>query len=234
MAQALLSLEEVLEQAHQIGLEVSERTFRYYAVLGLLPSPVKRPEGDARVHYYPPEILDRLRQIRHLQAQGHSLKQVKKLLLEASSGDKQSPLLKALSEGQWTQACQRFLHGPGSRSSAQGLVLELLNLAGQSVEGLSSRELEPCLRHLGQWHQAQGRHRPNFSAAAVARNPALEILLERTQSVDSEGLPVLARAQSRMVETLRNLSAGRHLEECGQALQDLDRLLSGYLGLLRP
>ena len=73
----LLTLEDVLREASTVGLELTERTFRYYTVLGLFPRPVKRPTADGRVHFYPPEILDRLREIKRLQTEGFSLKQIK-------------------------------------------------------------------------------------------------------------------------------------------------------------
>lgn len=77
-----LTAPEVIAAAAQRGLEISERTFRYYGVVGLLPRPLKRPHGDedARVHYYPADIVDRLVRIRTLQAQGYSLKQIKSWL----------------------------------------------------------------------------------------------------------------------------------------------------------
>ena len=79
MTESPLTLPQVLAAAGQRGLELTERTFRYYAVVGLIPRPLKRPSGDedARVHYYASDIVDRLMQIRTLQAQGYSLKQIK-------------------------------------------------------------------------------------------------------------------------------------------------------------
>ena len=43
-----LSLEEVLAESARLGVELSERTFRYYCVLGLMPRPVKLP-GDEQM-----------------------------------------------------------------------------------------------------------------------------------------------------------------------------------------
>lgn len=79
MDQTLLTLEDVLAGAEAASLDLSERTFRYYAVLGLLPRPVRRPSGseDARVAWYPAAIMQRLLDIRSLQTQGYSLKQIK-------------------------------------------------------------------------------------------------------------------------------------------------------------
>lgn len=229
MESELLSLEEVLQQAEQLGLEVSERTFRYYAVLGLLPRPLKRPNTDARVHYYQPDILDRLSQIRNLQAQGHSLKQVKKHL--EASGQSKPALVRALAEGQFQQACQRFLTGPPTREAAHILVHELFTQTGQSAQSLATRDLEACVRQLCQWHRRQ-RPTSQFCASQVAQSPALQALLEKTRLVDTQGLPLLAQAQARLASALADLAAGQQIELAEKTIGDIDRLLSGYAGLL--
>lgn len=79
MPEEFLTVEDVLDRARSLGIDLSERTFRYYSVMGLLPRPSKLP-GDGRVHQYPPTILARLEEIRRLQAGGLPLKQIKKHL----------------------------------------------------------------------------------------------------------------------------------------------------------
>ncbi len=75
----LLTMEEAVAVAASQGLEISQRTFRYYAVMGLLPPSSQSPSGteDGRVNYYPPDVVDRLLTIRRLQAEGYSLKQIR-------------------------------------------------------------------------------------------------------------------------------------------------------------
>ena len=80
-----LDLDEILERANQMGLKLTERTFRYYGVLGLLPHPVKGAE-DARVRYYPETVLETLQTIRELQQEGYSLKQIKRQLEHLEAG----------------------------------------------------------------------------------------------------------------------------------------------------
>lgn len=219
----LLTLEEVLARCEQQGLEVSERTFRYYAVLGLLPRPVKRPDGDARVHYYEPHVLERLAEIRKLQADGHSLKQVKKLL--ESSGER-PPLLRALADGRWQEACRRYLSGPGTRQAALELTQEWLALAGLSPQSMTDRELENCLRHLGQMYGGGGTAR---SLYGVAGHAALPGLMQKVEAVDTEGFPLARKAQSRLLNALEQLAQGRQLESCARSLDELDRWLAGLL-----
>jgi DNA-binding transcriptional MerR regulator len=211
----LLSLEDVLAECEKLGLEVSERTFRYYSVLGLLPRPVKRPpgSGDARVHYYEPSILDRLRQIRNLQAEGHSLKQVKKLL-EATTA--QSPLLRALADGRFQQACQQFLQSPAGqiRESSSQFIRSLQNLAGDSGGDPSTREFEACLRQLTLWHAQQG---------AVPRSEApgrLGQLAEKVRALPCGDGPA-RQVQTRLLEMLKS---GAQLD--AEKLLALRRLLT--------
>lgn len=129
MNDTLLTLEDVLRQAGGIGLDLSERTFRYYSVMGLLPKPIKRPggSGDARVHYYGEDIMQRLQEIRSLQQQGYSLKQIKDYFRvaahvpqprsEAANEDDDArtlpsdaqTLLRAFSSPQMAEASRNFL-----------------------------------------------------------------------------------------------------------------------------
>lgn len=196
MESGLLSLEDVLAESEKLELDVSERTFRYYAVLGLLPRPVKRPpgSGDARVHYYEPSILERLRQIRSLQAEGHSLKQVKKLL-EAATG--QSPLVRALADGRFQQVCQQFLQAPASqlREASAQLIRQLQTISGDNGGEPSSREFEACLRQLGQWHSQQ-------TAAPRPESPnRLGQLADRVRSLECDSGPS-RQVQARLLELL--------------------------------
>ena len=194
MESGLLSLEDVLAECERLALDVSERTFRYYSVLGLLPRPVKRPpgSGDARVHYYEPSILERLRQIRSLQADGHSLKQVKKLL-EATTG--QSPLIRSLADGRFQQVCQQFLESPSSqvRESAAQFLRQMQTLTADSGGEPTPRELESCLRQLALWHSQQ--------QAAPPVQPPTQPLVERVRTLNLPEGPA-RQVQARLLELL--------------------------------
>ena len=198
MESGLLSLEDVLLEAEKLELEVSERTFRYYAVLGLLPRPVKRPpgSGDARVHFYEPSILDRLRQIRSLQAEGHSLKQVKKLL-ELTTG--QSPVLRAVADGRFQATCQQFLQAPVTRESVAQFLHQLQKLTGENVAEPSTREFEACLRQLTLWHSQQQQQVP-----VPGR---LQALGEKVRDLKCHE-PRSLRVQGRLVELIQQARLG--------------------------
>jgi DNA-binding transcriptional MerR regulator len=142
--ETLLTLEDVLREAQGIGLDLSERTFRYYSVMGLLPKPIKRPggSGDARVHYYGQDIMQRLQDIRSLQSQGYSLKQIKDYFRVAvhvpqpraeSAGEDEDgrtlpsdaqTLLRAFSSPQMAEASRNFL-----ATATQNLTEETLRQA---------------------------------------------------------------------------------------------------------
>lgn len=201
MESGLLSLEDVLAECERLELDVSERTFRYYAVLGILPRPVKRPpgSGDARVHYYEPSILERLRQIRSLQADGHSLKQVKKLL-EATTG--QSPLVRSLADGRFQQVCQQFLQSPAAqvREAAAQFLRQMQSLTADSGGEPSSREFENCLRQLALWHAQQ--QAPVSSPPLIERVRALSFAEGPARQVQSRLLELLHRGGSPDRESL--------------------------------
>lgn len=208
-------MEDVLLEAEKLELEVSERTFRYYAVLGLLPRPVKRPpgSGDARVHFYEPSILDRLRQIRSLQAEGHSLKQVKKML-ESTTG--QSPLLRAVADGRFQGACQLFLQAPATRESVRQFLHQLASMAGENVSESSARDFEACLRQLTLWQSQQPQS--HGSGRGVSR---LEQIVEAVR-----GLAGLSESGQKIRARLLDLLAHRGAPDAEELLNLRRALLS--------
>jgi DNA-binding transcriptional MerR regulator len=71
-----LTRAEVLGRLEQIGLNVSERTLRYWEAEGVLPAPTVEKEGKPGV--YPWWILDLIWQVRRLQNEGHALAVIKR------------------------------------------------------------------------------------------------------------------------------------------------------------
>lgn len=78
MSPEFLTLPDLVAKAAALGLDVSDRTVRFYVSKGLLPAPVKSPfEGaDGRVAWFPAHALRRLRRIAQLKAQGLTLEQI--------------------------------------------------------------------------------------------------------------------------------------------------------------
>ena len=184
-----LTLEDVLREAAGLDLDLSERTFRYYSVLGLLPRPVKRPHGDARIHYYPREILTRLQEIRKLQNEGYSLKQIKGFGAAPADDEGPSPagspavarplaqaLLRSFVQQLPQQTAQRFLarstnqDEAGLREAALDYCAELLGMVVDPAEArtavreaasaLPPGELERLLKPLREWRDREATQRP--------------------------------------------------------------------------
>lgn len=107
-----LSFPKFLEQAQQLGLDVSERTLNYYIGRGLLPKPIKRPfvGADGRVAYLPVDALKQLRKILKLKDEGLKLEQIRRTL-EGKGSAPGDPLEK---ESWQRELVFRFLrHLPG-------------------------------------------------------------------------------------------------------------------------
>ena len=83
------TMEDVLQIAKDLALDIDERTFKYYLSLEIISKPVKNPfpEGDKRIKFYPATVVDQLKRIFQLKSRGFSLKQIKKLLLQEKSKD---------------------------------------------------------------------------------------------------------------------------------------------------
>lgn len=83
------TMEEVLQIAKDLALDIDERTFKYYLSLEIIGKPVKNPfpDGDKRIKFYPASVIDQLKRVFQLKNRGFSLKQIKKLILEEKSKD---------------------------------------------------------------------------------------------------------------------------------------------------
>lgn len=210
-----LTLEDVLREAVHLGLELSERTFRYYNVLGLLPRPVKLPSGDARVHYYPREILTRLQDIRKLQNEGYSLKQIKAFFSVAPEKPeapavqpRSSPaaaLLESFAKQLPKQAAQRFLAravGKGEeafREAALDYYAELLGMVGErgaaeAIAALSPLELERLLKPLRDWRDREAGKRRSGGLSLTRR--LRQLALDKLEGKAAPGPELESYAQA--------------------------------------
>ena len=48
MARDYLTQDELLEQARELGLDISKRTLKFYTTRGLVPKPEKKPKPDKK------------------------------------------------------------------------------------------------------------------------------------------------------------------------------------------
>lgn len=81
------TMEEVLDLARELALDIDERTFKYYLSLDIISKPVKNPypQGDKRIKFYPSMVMEQLKRIFQLKSRGFSLKQIKKLMQDEES-----------------------------------------------------------------------------------------------------------------------------------------------------
>ena len=78
-----LTLAELLSELHSTGVQIEERTVRYWTSRGLLPRPVKKPfrGADGRVGYYPSSTLNTIADVLRLQDEGWKIEQIRKFVL---------------------------------------------------------------------------------------------------------------------------------------------------------
>lgn len=82
----LLTQPEFIDEAKSAGINMPERTLRYYITLGLLPPPQKIP-GNGNVGYWDRKLLSRITTINELTREGESLESIKSILSSAQASD---------------------------------------------------------------------------------------------------------------------------------------------------
>jgi DNA-binding transcriptional MerR regulator len=97
LRRGLLSTEELIRELGRLGIDISERTIKFYVSHDLLPKPRKDSSGkrDRRVVFFHEEAVRAVQEIRRLQGQGFTLDQIKKFLTGA-----EDPQLRALADEQ--------------------------------------------------------------------------------------------------------------------------------------
>ncbi|MEW6277933.1 MAG: MerR family transcriptional regulator [Candidatus Eremiobacterota bacterium] len=148
MARDYLTLSELYEQAQELGLELSERTLKYYMARGLLPKPEKAPfpDADGRVSYFHRDSLKRVRRIVQLKNQGLTLDQIRKVLER-----KETEPLKQLTspEDDWRrQVAFRYLHQHGGEEARRARMEFLASVLGTDREDLLQRSARRYLARL--------------------------------------------------------------------------------------
>lgn len=134
MARDYLSQDELLEQARELGLDLTERTLKFYTSRGLVPRPEKKPfpTADGRVAYFHRDALRRLRRIEQLKAQGFKLEQIRKLL-DQKGGESLRSLGPA--EEDWRrQVAFRYLHHQAGDEGRRARVEFLASVLGTDQE----------------------------------------------------------------------------------------------------
>lgn len=139
MARDYLTQEELLDQARELGLDLSERTLKFYTTRGLVPKPEKKPfpSADGRVAYFHKDALRRLRRIEQLKSQGFKLEQIRKLL-EQKGGESLRQLGPA--EEDWRrQVAFRYLHLQAGEEGRRARVEFLASVLDTEQEDILQR-----------------------------------------------------------------------------------------------
>ena len=76
----LLTREELLDRLAAEGLPVTGNQLRYWQTAGLVPYPIRRRLGQAVYAYYPAWMVELVRGLIDLRAQGHTLPQIRAIL----------------------------------------------------------------------------------------------------------------------------------------------------------
>ena len=140
---ALLTIDELA-----LSADMTVRTTRYYASLGLLPPPVRR----GRMAYYGPAHLARLQLVRALQDHGFTLAAIERYLadvpMEATVQDLsvQRALLTAWKPSQWEEVTRRELDERAGRRLSPADLDWLLTAGAVRRGGAGGWQTLPILR----------------------------------------------------------------------------------------
>jgi DNA-binding transcriptional MerR regulator len=98
-----LSQEELLYALEHEGMEVAERTIRFWISKGVLEPPLRKPfkHADGRKKYFPTRVVGEIADILRLQEEGWKLTQIKKRL--------RSPVKASASDGTGAEELARLL-----------------------------------------------------------------------------------------------------------------------------
>lgn len=106
-----LTQDELLKELEGRGIDLPERTFRFWVAKNVLDGPVKKPYrgADGRVGFYPREILKLIPEVLRLQEEGWKLRQIRQRLSEPSEPTKTVPAASLEPSESGQQWAERYL-----------------------------------------------------------------------------------------------------------------------------
>lgn len=107
-----LSQEELIRELKQAGIDLSERTLRYWVAREVLPTPLKKPYrgADGRIGYFPRTTLTLIPQILKLQQEGWKLSQIPAQLAALTEPSKTTRSTASLPQEEAQEWATRYLH----------------------------------------------------------------------------------------------------------------------------
>ncbi len=237
----LLTSEQVVAEARKLGVEISQRTLKFYVSQGLLPHPERHPSDsvDKRVLFFPARVLGILAEIRRLQESGLTLQQIRRYLAGNARPDLQVLARESNSEG--SRIAEQVVKALFSQEVSQAYqdFLTLPAEAGdQAVRQLGREFYERVLQALIGARQARHLVARTFDRLTPAQwerklAPLLQLRARHSGRRAGTGGNVLART---LTSHLRDL-AGRIREgqnpeaELAQVKARLERLTLKYAGV---
>jgi len=237
----LLTSEQVVAEARKTGVEVSERTLKFYVSQGLVPPPERHPSStvDRRVLFYAARVPGILTEIRRLQESGLSLQQIRQVLAGSARPDLQTLTRKSDSEGPRIaeKVVQALLSQEVGRAYQDFLALPA-DADDQVIRQSGMEFYERVLRALVGARRARQLVTRTFARLTPAQwdrrlAPLLQLRARHSGSRAGAGGNVLGRT---LTSRLRELAA-RILEgqvpdaEMAQVRARLDRLAAKYAGV---
>jgi len=223
-----LSFPKFLEQAQQLGLDVSERTLNYYIGRGLLPKPIKRPfvGADGRVAYLPVDALKQLRKILKLKDEGLKLEQIRRTL----EGKGSAPSDPAEKDSWQRELVFRFLrHLPGGHYKPARLLVAT-RLSGNQrlqVEDLKVYQIATLAPLVGEEEATRWVHQFYLQLPERELHKHLHAVtrehLQRGQ--DGEIGDIFQRVRQSVVDHMLNRLTSQQLEDYLEALSSRLRQL---------
>jgi len=237
----LLTSEQVIAEARKLGVEISQRTLKFYVSQGLVPHPERHPSGtvDKRVLFFNGRTPAILAEIRRLQESGLTLQQIGQYLAGSAQLDLQVLAQEANSDG--SKIAEKVVQALLSREVGQAYqdFLTLPAEAGDQVVRQLGREFyERVLQALIGTRRAKhlvARTFDQFTPTQWERklSPLLQLRARHSGPRSGTGGNVLGRT---LTSHLREL-AGRIREgqtpdtELAQVKARLERLTSKYSGV---
>ncbi len=237
----LLTSEQVIAEARQRGVEISERTLKYYVSQGLVPHPERHPSStvDRRVLFYTAGVPEVLTEIRRLQESGLTLQQIRQFLAGSARPDLQTLARESDPEGPRSaeKVVQALLSQEVARAYQDFLTLPA-EATDQVLRQAGKEFYERVLRALVGARRARQLVARTFSRLTPAQwdrklAPLLQLRARQSGARTGTGGNVLGRT---LTSRLRDL-ATRILEgqtpdaEIAQVRGRLDRLAAKYAGV---
>ena len=252
MSSHYLTFEELQYALEHEGLEVQERTIRFWIAKGVLEKPLRKPfkHADGRARYFPRKVVAEIMELLRLQEAGWKLKQIKSRLrapvkvtqneLPTAEGMAKLLLSDYLNNGESRDKVRAFQAAdpstPQWRRLRNFLVARLSRFVGRKqavrsvtsfMVGLSPRDVSKLLRRVEPGHE-EDSHKVDSKHLTKALD---KVVLPKWECPEPE--PILSRRIRTVLQELRVAKGPEALELLGR-LRTLRAALGESKKFLKP